>query len=100
MTYAFRVTTVLAMEYIKGDKKSKHIDTKLTLELSEGLEKAGYITDDDQLTKEGVIAISNTLVQGLVQCVNHGEKLGVIKREDFIGAIGREIERSLKAAAV
>lgn len=92
--YTFTATSQLIVEHNEKTGKTRLIETNVSLEMSENLDPTEYISEENQtFTKEGCIALSNALIQGLLASINIAHQEGLIDSAQHLRKIISELER-------
>ena len=76
MEYHFRGECLLVLDHKEGESRSKHVETKFNLSLSPNLDPTQYFGEDGLVKGEGIKALTNVFIQGLVGNIHLGHKNG------------------------
>jgi hypothetical protein len=100
MIFDFEGKCVLQMEHNQGMKTSKHVQTKINLDVSRNLDRKKYLDEDDLPTAMGVKALTNVFIQGLVGNIHHAREKGYWNDSEHIRYIIAELERGFVENAI
>lgn len=92
MKFIFEGKAVIEIEHTPGMASSKLLQTGFNLDCFGALDKSKYLDKDDLPTADGVKALSNVFVQGLVGNIHHAHSKGYWKDADHIRYIIAELE--------
>lgn len=84
---------VVTLEYKEGQSKSNHVATDFNLDVSENLDREMYLDKDDMPTKEGVKALSQCFIQGLIGNIHYAHEKGYRDSAEHLRYIISELER-------
>ncbi len=93
MKFSFEVFSKLELEYTKETENVRHVGTKFFLECSKNLDRSKYLDKRDLPTKEGCIAITNVLIQGLVGNLHFSNQKGYRESAEHLRYIIGELEK-------
>ncbi|HUI31988.1 MAG TPA: hypothetical protein VLY84_00095 [Dysgonamonadaceae bacterium] len=93
MKTSLRVTAILELEHIPGDKFSKHRGASVCLDISKNLEQYTYFEKGGEPTAEGIKAASTVLVQGLLANLHYAHDSGLRDSAEHLRWIIAELER-------
>ncbi len=97
MVYSFNVRTLLQMETVPGTSKSKVLTLDIGIQASKNLDQRAYDTAEGMPTKAGTIAITNTLVQGLIANIHQAQAQGHWNDADHIRHIIDQLQKGFVA---
>lgn len=100
MKFEFEGKCVLQLEHEPGMKTSKHVQTKFNLDVSRNLERKQYLDKEDLPTADGVKALTNVFIQGLVGNIHHAHNKGYWTDAEHIRYIISELERGFVQNAI
>lgn len=93
MKYQVEGKCILELEHKPGMLKSKHIQTKFNLDVSDELDKSQYLTPEDLPTAVGTKVLSNVFVQGLIGNIHQAHQNGFWDSAEHLRYIIAELER-------
>jgi hypothetical protein len=99
MEYTFSARCDVTMEHTKGDTTSKHLKTDLNLEVSKNLARDHYFTPDELPNKDGVKALSQTLLQGLAGNIHYAQQKGYWNDVEHIKYVVAELTKGFAAVS-
>ncbi len=93
MIFEIEGKCVLKLKHTKGEAKSKHLETKFNLYLSDNLDKSQYLDKEDLPTANGSKTLTNVFVQGLIGNIHHAHEKGYWDSAEHLRYIIAELER-------
>lgn len=95
MEFTFSVRCDVTAEHTKGDASAsvRHVKTDVNLDVSKNLERDMYFTKDGVPNKDGVKAMTQTLIQGLVGNIHYAKQNGYWDDVEHIKHIVAELTR-------
>jgi hypothetical protein len=93
MIFSFKGECILELEYEKGMTQSKHYSTKVHLSVSDNLSEDAYIDDEGLPNKDGIKALTNVFIQGLIANIHVAQDRDYWKDHEHIKYIISELER-------
>lgn len=92
MEFELEAKVVLALNHRRGEDTSQHVSTDYNLIVKEVSLKSQFLTREGLPTKEGVNAVTQCFVQGLVANMHYADKMGYRKEADHLRYIIAELE--------
>lgn len=99
MTYTLEARVVLEMEQTQGEKTSRHLETKINVDVSSNLDRKQYLDKDDLPTAQGSKVLTGVLIQGLVANIHQAHQNGYRDSAEHLRYIISELERGFVAVA-
>lgn len=98
--FEFKVTTAVRFRHKKGWTKSDHLFTSIVLEISRNLDLDEYHDKEGNPTDDGVQALTQTLVQGLIGNIHYAHQRGLKNDAEHLRYIIDELGRGFATNAI
>lgn len=93
MEYTFEAKVQLVIEKVKGSEKQRHVCTNISLDVSDNLDKGRYVDNEGLPTNNGLVSLTNTLVQGLIANIHLSHQKGHRDSAEHLRFVISELER-------
>jgi len=93
MEFTIQGISILTLGY-KDGQKAQLISTDFNLEVSKQLDESMYLDEEGSPTKDGVKALSQCFIQGLIGNVHYAHEKGYRDSAEHLRYIISELERA------